>query len=852
MILNIKNYHQGNILLATVTKTILFSFVTFLLLIANPPKLWAQKAIAVKVKNTSLSSLFTSLRDEYDIKISFNDDKLSQYQISLDKKFNSVEEALTFLIKDFPLSLEKSNDVFIIINKKESVYAKRNILTANIIDGTTGESLPYSSVVVNNYPLQTDLKGNFSYTSNTDSSFNLKVSYLGYYKLDTSVYASTNYTLKLYKQNIVIDEVVLVSRDFGIAGKTNFSSGNLKLNNTAGQYLPGSSDNAIYNLLRLQPGILAAGEQANDLIIWGSYRGQTKVSFDGFTIFGVRNFNDNIGAVNPLMAKDLAIKKGGYGAEQGDRVGGIVDITGIEGNNNTPTLNVSANNLTLNAAVSTPLFHNTSLVLAGRQTYYNLYDPYKVAAGNRNNNQNIVDLTIRPDYVFKDINLKFSGKSNKGENYFLSLFSGADNLTSAYNTQQGRLQVNGNDFEKNSQYGAAAFYSKLSKKGSISSISIASSELNTNSEKKNIVTQQVNGQKFNTRINSISNDIEEQSVKVTYKLPSTQKFNLFSGAGFIKNATAFTQDSSQIRKVNDLNYSNRIYTFVESPYFFASNFFLTPGIRADYDLDILKFYVQPRLSVTYLFNDKFKTTASWGLYNQFIAYNVITDARGNYQYQWTVSNGKSTPVYKSQHLVLGTAFENNKLWLNADIYYRTTTGITRFFENQRRTILIGDGYSKGIDLLAKKEYKGNLMWISYSLTDTKERFPVRIRNQIINSYNRAPQDQTHEIKVAGILNLSPFYFSANYVYGSGFPSTDPLDDPSVNQIAYNRFDTALTYKFSAKKYRLETGISILNVFNTQNIKTGNLQRIPLEQLNTVNIYSQAVPFTPTLFLSFVL
>jgi len=121
-------------------------------------------------------------------------------------------------------------------------------------------------------------------------------------------------------------------------GKPNLSvisrqnSGEIHLNHQVGSYLPGFADNSLYNLLRLQPGVLAAGEQANDLIIWGSYSGQTGILFDGFTLYGLKNFNDNIGIVNPFMVKDIKLMKGAYPADYGGKAGGIVDITGRNGN----------------------------------------------------------------------------------------------------------------------------------------------------------------------------------------------------------------------------------------------------------------------------------------------------------------------------------------------------------------------------------------------------------------------------------------------------------------------------------------------------------------------------------------
>nr|MBC7614043.1 TonB-dependent receptor [Pseudopedobacter sp.] len=816
--------------------------------------MFAQQAIVIKAKNQSLNKIITALRDQYDVKLSFNDDKLASYVIDIDKSFSSIEDALRFLVKGLPLNIEQVNDVFIITSHKANLTGKKYLLSGHVIDGRDYETLPFASIVVASYPLITDQKGNFSYSSTIDSVFNLHLSYLGYYKLDTLVGTNANLTIKLFQNSINIKEVVLSDEQSKKTLDTTYNAGSLKINHTIGQYLPGSSDNSVYNLLRLQPGILAAGEQSNDLIIWGSYRGQTKLSFDGFTVFGLKNFNDNIGAINPLITKDLSIQKGGYGVEQGDRVGGIVNITGVDGSIIKPTLKATVNNLTLNLSASTPLFKNTSLVIAGRQTYYNLYDSYSLAPppNNNNNATKLIDLTVKPKYDFEDYNLKFSGRSDQGDDYYLSLFTGNDNFTSSYSTNQYNYNINGSNLEKNKQFGGAAFYSKNWANGGISNVTVATSGLNSFfSENVDLKKpQDVSFQKKSAEL--IRNDIKETSVKFTHKLPATKNSNLLLGFGFINNRTSLKQDSSKIQKLSNLYESNRIYSFIEDAYFISPKFKITPGIRADLDLELQKVYVQPRLASSYEFNPNFKISASWGLYNQFIAYNGVVDDEGNFHYQWTVSDGKNVPVYRSQHWVLGSSFQKNQFWINTDVYLKNTIGITRFVDGRAgRKSIAGDSRAIGIDFLIKKEYKGNMAWISYSLSSTQESFPKKVNKQTIQIYRRAPQDQRHELKFAGVLNLSPFYLSANYVYGSGFPSTNPLDNPNTNQLAYNRFDVAATYRFSRKRYHLETGVSILNLFNTQNIKSSNFERIPTEQ-NTLNIYSQAVPFTPTLFLKFSL
>lgn len=46
----------------------------------------------------------------------------------------------------------------------------------------------------------------------------------------------------------------------------------------------------------------------------------------------------------------------------------------------------------------------------------------------------------------------------------------------------------------------------------------------------------------------------------------------------------------------------------------------------------------------------------------------------------------------------------------------------------------------------------------------------------------------------------------------------------------------------------ETGISVLNFFNSKNIRYSNFEKVPTDQSTSLNIYSEAVPFSPRLSL----
>ena len=141
--------------------------------------------------------------------------------------------------------------------------------------------------------------------------------------------------------------------------------------------------------------------------------------------------------------------------------------------------------------------------------------------------------------------------------------------------------------------------------------------------------------------------------------------------------------------------------------------------------------------------------------------------------------------------------------------------------------------------------KKHEVWASYTLSKTEEYFPYFRKAD----YRDAPQDQRHEVKGALLLNFNPFYFSSNYVYGSGFPDRQPLPESSIIRHPYSRLDVSFIYRHTIKNYHFEAGISILNLLNTENIKYSNLIRVPDDQSASISILAEAVPFTPTIYLN---
>jgi len=485
-----------------------------------------------------------------------------------------------------------------------------------------------------------------------------------------------------------------------------------------------------------------------------------------------------------------------------------------------------------------------------RQTYYDLYNSENLNIfGNRNNrNQQDrkIDINVEPDYMFRDMNVKYSTKIGDKDFFYVSLLRGIDNFSYDLNQQSNNRLIIKNTAEKNIQSGGAVFYEKKWKNGNTSDISISYSGLSThysdNYSVKNIKNNIINYEKDLIT----NNKLDEVNGRLDNRITINESNLLEAGIGFVYNQLELDENIFNTTGINIFKQTQRVNMFLQDNISFGKKLNLKLGFRLDYPVALNEMYFQPRISGSYSINEYWKLNSAWGIYNQFITKTSTVDNLGNYRYLWTVADNKKFPVLTSEHLIAGTSYHNNGLTLSAEGYYKKSSGLTRYYNSYGyglEDIFQGLSRSYGLDFLIKKDLNGHSGWIAYTLSKTEEFFSYFYYNR----YRRAYHDQRHELKFAGLINMDPFYFSSNYVYGSGFP-VPPSSSITTKDTRYNRFDISIIYKFAEKRYQGEVGLSILNLFNTENIKLDNFERVQGIGSSPINIHAEAIPFTPALYL----
>ncbi len=815
--------------------------------------------IKLTVRNTPLNQVLIDLKENYGFQFAYDSDLLSQYEVSVNKIFHTEEETLIYLTRNLPLKVEKSGDVFLIIpltaEEPKPVVTR---ISGQVLAARTFEPLPYSYVLVNRKPLQADNLGQFNFIASADTSYNLQISHLGYFIYDTIVTQSIHRQFFLSPQIERIKEVVILSNPVEKSTLIGDKAGYLKINHQIAPILPGHGDNSVFNLLRLMPGILASGESSNDLLIWGAYESHSKIQFDGFTLFGLKNFNDNIGVVNPFMIKNIEVMKAGYEARYGGRVGGIVDIQGKDGSLQKPGFTFNINSTTVNTMLQLPLSKSSSLLAAYRQTYYQLYEPTSLSlfskgnsgsngSGSGNTNSESIEFDVQPDFIFRDANLKFTHRSDGGSYFSVSLYGGGDEFMYDIEGEYGRNKYFRNEEEENRQYGGAVQYNYPWSNGSATNISVGYSGFEQKAYQLNEVERIRTGIILISKDIDSENTVDEFTATATHNLSFQRGHQLIFGIGTVNNQVQLSRISGDEVLMDVANNSSQLFLYLQDELPVGKVLALKTGVRMVYSNKLNDWYLEPRASVSLNLTHELKLNASWGLYNQFISKTLMVDSLLNYAKFWMNSDGLDIPVLHAQHFVAGGSFNKNGFTISSEAFYKTTDGLARYYSGSnwvKSGFYQGNAKTYGVDVYVKKEYKRHLAWISYTLCNTKEHFPYYLKNY----YNPAPHNQKHEFKFAGILNYKSFYFSANYIYGSGFDRYDfETGDGSNLNKDYKRLDASVVYKFKPGKIKSEAGISILNMLDADNVKYSNLGVTTIDEISLVGVYADAVPFTPAVF-----
>ena len=169
-----------------------------------------------------------------------------------------------------------------------------------------------------------------------EGTYNVKVSYLGYYSISKIIILNKDLTqnFSLVANADTLDEIVLKSDTERVNIKTAQMSVNTLNANTIKQIPVVFGEADLVKTITLLPGISSGGEGTAGFNVRGGSNDQNLILLDEATLFNSSHLFGFFSVFNPDAIKNLKLYKGGIPAKYGGRVASVLDIYQKEGNKN--------------------------------------------------------------------------------------------------------------------------------------------------------------------------------------------------------------------------------------------------------------------------------------------------------------------------------------------------------------------------------------------------------------------------------------------------------------------------------------------------------------------------------------
>ncbi|WP_439130620.1 TonB-dependent receptor [Polaribacter sp.] len=630
----------------------------------------------------------------------------------------------------------------------------------------------------------TDEKGAFSFNTEEKGTQTLVISFVSYetfVKID-DVAALKNLHIKLRDDVNALDAVTINAGMFKAGEKAKVTVLKpLDIVTTA------SAVGDVLGALQTLPGTTATPEDGR-LFVRGGSADETQIFIDGVRVFTPYSPSPNNaptrGRYSPFLFKGITFSTGGYSAEYGQALSGVLDLTTIDKPDQEKTeiqlMTVGAGFGNTQIWGKNSLSVNTSYI--NLQPYTELFpdrntwlSPFQSASG---------EAVYR--YSFKDDSmLKIYGAFS---------YTDLDMLQDDINFEDGfRFGLRNRNLYINSTY--------KNKFGNNWRIQTGISFTNDNSTLK-IIDDQIN------------NSENSAHFKLKIKKQFTNRFRISMGSEyFITNFDEkYTPNNG---KAFEYGFNNNVFaSFAETDVFFSKNLAAKLGVRAEHSNVLNQFTLSPRASLSYKSGKSSQFSLAYGQFYQNPSNNYLKFSQ-------------SFKAENASHVIANFQHSKQNQIFRVEAYYKDYNNLVKFdtdmpnfnsnFSNN------GSAYAKGIDIFWRQngKIKNTDYWVSYSFLDTERdyrNYPTTATPNFASTHNFSFVAKHWVEKWKSQLGIT-------YNFASGRTYTNPNEPGFLNNKtkAYNSVSLNWAYLIDQQKILY---FSVNNALGTRNIFGYNYKNTP--------------------------
>ena len=875
---------------------IIFRYIIILIFIIGivPSSKGQEYRITYTSEGKPLNVVMEDIGKKYDINFAFDPDAFAR----INTKFNITEASLKDLLEllksrysvnyklidgTWILIIEKLQPTTVISPKPEPVT-----FSGFVKDAITGEELIYCNVAYgSDKGAMTNELGFFSFQVPENDSVNIRISHLGYKMLDTIVTPAYKSGFFLNPAELLLPTVEIIHQEKNVI-QASPRPESIGFNPLKSSNIPRIANDDLGNSLLIIPGINFLHGGLSGLSIRGGSSTDNLVLFDGIPVLETSHLLGNMSVLNSKFVRQAFVSRGGFGTEFGDRVAGLIEITGKSGKNNQPYLDVSANLINFNLLTNIPVTDKFSVTAAWRRSFIDQWQNflfYRLIDDISETNDPIRS-TIIPVIKYEDINAKVSFHPSENLEFNLNLLYGSDHQSRDFELIQSKDYYR-NELLKSENAGMSIKMDWQADDEWFHSLSAGFSDLDKSiidetGELKEITeiienpgqgvgkgkglakTKENSYMRLTSDIDNGTNHVEEYRAdwRTTF---NKGDFRTDAGIGIISDNYRyrfFAQRRDQnilSDSIADNNEMTLINGFIQQRVYLNDLLNLRLGIRANTDINSKKTYWQPRGGIEMVPAQNLSIYFLSGVYYQFLSGVKRFDSEGHFNQLWHLPGPDQKGVVKGIHYIAGSKFEKNGWYLDIEAYNKKISGKLNYFShypdegdniNVTYIPLISKERVKGIDLfLQKKHYIFNHM-AGYSISEREEKIDNILNDKWFPGYD----DRMHRLKITEMITWKNWQLTGCWNYASGLPVvklTESGPEVSVSRSDhFSQLDLALVREFRKDHLLMQAGASLLNIFNRKNIVEVDYLRFSSDTGSlTVRSDISALGFTPLFFIN---
>jgi outer membrane cobalamin receptor len=733
--------------------------------------------------------------------------------------------------------------IIIFIINTFCVFSQKSVtISGTITDLQSGEQLAGASVYdsISNKGALSNAYGFYSLTLKS-GSFLLRYATLGYKSEHLRIKIVRDTVVNIKMQAVVTElQEVIVSEKRRQSVQTGVISMKTSQIRTA-PVIMGEAD--LLKTIQLFPGIKSGTEGTSGLYVRGGSPDQNLIMLDGVPIYNSSHAFGFFSVFNPDAISGFSFYKGGIPARYAGRLSSVLDIKMKEGNNKKLTGKASLGLIASNFILEGPIGgENTSFFISGRRTFIDLLlKPFQAA-----------DDPVFPNYFFHDINAKINHRFNDKNRLYLSVYGGKDN--NSY-SEKGISQDKERSYGYRDGFGwgnltASMRWNRIISKNLFSNLTLVGSRykfgIYRESHEVNNETAAISNDSYNyySGINDVGGrwDVDWfPSAKHSVKTGINFTNHTFSpGITLVKNS-GYEQISDIDTTLGNKASVREAYIYVEDEIKFSDRFIANVGINYSVFSVKQKNYssLQPRLAVSYTVMKGLKIKSSYGLMNQYL--HLLTNSTTGLPTDlWLPVSSRIRPEVAWQN-AFGLEYERfNGYTVSVEGYIKEMSNLIEYKEGAsffriqgswEDKVEIGNGKSKGVELLVQKEEGRTTGWIGITLSKTTRHFD-NLNNGVEFLYR---YDRRLDIGALVMHRFSEkISASCSWVFGTGNRITLPTEKirtfygdttsyvkniTSINNFltpAYHRLDVSIDFYKKKKHWTRNWSFGAYNVYSRRN------------------------------------